>query len=93
MKERRTVWERIISATDLGTEPPPRQPLVEIAGGRRVLIENHRGVSQYGSNEICVNVEYGSIHICGQKLDLSCMSKEQLIVNGIIESVRLCHRR
>ena len=93
MKERRTVWDRIIMATDLGTEPSPKLPLVEIAGNRRVLIENHRGVSQYGSNEICVNVDYGCVYICGQKLDLLCMSKEQLIVTGVIESVRLCNGR
>lgn len=93
MRQRRSVWERLINAADLGTEPSPKLPLVELAGERRVLIENHRGVSQYGCNEICVNVEYGSIFICGQKLDLACMSKDQLIITGTIESIRLCNRR
>lgn len=93
MKQRRSVWERIVSVADLGTELPPKLPLVELAGDRRVLIENHRGVSQYGCSEICVNVDYGSIYIYGQKLDLACMSKDQLIITGMIESVRLSHRR
>ena len=93
MKERRSVWERITHAADLTTEPQPKIPLVEIAGYKRVLIENHHGVSQYSCNEICVHVDYGSIYICGEKLDLACMSKDQLIITGMIESVRLFRGR
>ena len=93
MGERRSVWQRITNAADLQSEPEPKLPLVELAGYKRLLIENHRGVSQYGCNEICVNVDYGSIYISGEKLELACMSKEQLVVTGTVESVRLCRRR
>ncbi len=93
MKERRSIWERVMNAADLGTEPLPKLPLVELAGDRRVLIENHHGVKEYGCNEICVKVNYGNLYICGQKLNLACMSKDQLIITGMIESVRLCRGR
>lgn len=93
MKERKSFWERIVNAADLGTEPLPKLPLVELAGHGRVLIENHLGVSQYGCKEICVKVNFGSILVCGQKLDLACMSKERLVITGQVESVRLFRGR
>lgn len=89
MKERRSMWERIANAADLGTEPMPKLPLIELAGYGRMLIENHKGVIQYGCNEICVKVDYGIVHIIGTGLDLACMTKEYLLITGQIESVRL----
>ena len=40
--------DRMADAADLPDEPIPGQPLVEIAGERRVLIERHSGVTEYG---------------------------------------------
>ena len=74
---------------DLPEEPMPAQTVVEIAGYRRVLIEHHCGVIQYGSELICVKVKFGCIRICGEKLELTRMTRQQLIVSGAIESVRL----
>ena len=48
----------------------PGQPIVEIAGERRVLIENHKGVSSYGNDRILVKVPFGTIVICGCGLQM-----------------------
>jgi len=48
--------ERVAMAADLPDEPIPGVPLVEIAGDRRVLIEHHCGVTQYGRCRISVRV-------------------------------------
>lgn len=90
MGERKNIWDRMAVAADLSSEPIPRQPLVELAGERRVIIENHCGVIGYGCNEICVKVRFGHILINGKGLELVRMSKEQLVVMGVIDSVRLC---
>ncbi|MBQ8768621.1 MAG: YabP/YqfC family sporulation protein [Oscillospiraceae bacterium] len=81
--------ERIAMATDLGDEPIPGLPLVEIAGDRRVLIEHHCGVTQYGRCRISVKVKYGSVVIIGTQLELTRMTGHQLIVTGRIECVQL----
>lgn len=93
MKQRKNILERIVCAADLGTEPLPRVPLVELAGERRVLIENHHGVRAYGPEEILVSVSYGSVAICGTQLELACMNGEKLIITGNIDSIRLCRGR
>lgn len=77
-------------AADLPDEPIPGRPLVEIIDNCRVLIENHNGVNEYGCNLIRVKVKFGSICVCGSNLELARMTKGQLIISGIIESIQLC---
>ena len=81
--------ERIVTAADLYDEPIPNMPLVEIAGDRRVLIEHHCGVTQYGRCRISVRVKFGTIVINGAQLELSRMTGQQLIISGRIDSVVL----
>ena len=40
--------ERMVERADLPGEALPGQPLVELLGERRVLIEHHGGVTEYG---------------------------------------------
>ena len=69
------------------------QPIIEIVGDRRVLIENHRGVAAYGKEKILVCVKFGSVCICGCNLEMMHMTKEQLVICGRIDSVSLQRRR
>ena len=92
MKQQGGFLERMVLGADLPGEALPTQPLVEIAGERRVLIENHDGVTAYGCCEICVKVNYGHIHICGTGLTLVRMTKQQLVITGRIDSVSLQRR-
>lgn len=92
LKEKMRWLDRLSEAADLPGENPPGQPIVEVAGDRRVLIEHHRGVVQYGSDKICVKVKFGTVCICGCALELAHMTREQLIISGRIDSVTLCRR-
>ncbi len=77
---------------DLPDEAMPFQPLIEIVGNKRVLIEHHCGITVYGSELICVKVKFGCVCVSGCSLELARMSKEQLIITGSIDSVRLERR-
>ena len=92
MRKGRNLWEQIAIQTELQDEVFPGQPLIEIVSDRRVLIEHHHGVREYGSEKICVAVSYGIIQICGKCLQLSCMTKQQVVISGNIQSITL-HRR
>lgn len=91
MKQRRWM-ERLADTADLPGEPFPGQPLVEIFGERRVLIEHHRGVTEYGREKIQVKMRYGCLCICGGGLELSRMCADQLIITGRIDSVSIIRR-
>jgi len=85
---RKDLWERL----DLPGECLPGQVLVEIAGDSRVLIEQHRGVREYSREKIGVRVRYGLVQVCGSGLELRCMTREQLVISGRIDSVTLKRR-
>ena len=93
MGKRRIFFDQILEQSALGAEGIPGQPIVEISGEHRVLIENHQGVAAYGQNQILVNVKFGSLCICGCGLEMMHMTKEQLIVTGRIDSVGLLRRK
>jgi len=86
-------WQQLADAADLPGEDLPGQSIVEIAGDGRVLVENHRGVSCYSSEQIGVKVSFGWVLISGCGLELVCMTKEQLVIRGRIDSVALQRRR
>lgn len=93
MGKRRNFLEHMMEQAALGPEAVPGQPIVEIAGEHRVLIENHQGVAVYGQERILVNVKFGAVCICGCNLEMMHMTKEQLIICGKIDSVGLQRRR
>ena len=89
MERKKLLMEHIINATDLQGATIPGLPLIELAGDRRVLMENHNGVTEYGKERICVKVKFGQVCICGKELCLAKMTKSQLIICGRIDSVEL----
>ena len=92
MDRGRTFWERLADDVDLASEPLPGQPIVELAGERRVLIENHLCVKAYSRESILVKVKFGCICVCGSGLELARMTREQLLIRGKIDSVALQRR-
>lgn len=85
--------ERLMDGMDLPGEGAPGQTLVEIVGENRVLVENHRGITEYGTDRIRIQVKYGSLCICGEGLEMKRMSRNQLIITGRIEVVNLIRRQ
>lgn len=90
MERQKYLLDRLVQWADLPSEAVPGIPLVEILGEGRVLIENHRGVTEYGTDRISIRVGFGQIIICGCGLELSRMSREQLVILGRIDGVTLC---
>ena len=84
--------ERLLDRLDLPDEPGFGETIVEIAGHRRVLIENHQGVTQYGNCRICVKVKFGMLSVTGSGLELTRMTKDQLIVSGCINGLQIERR-
>ena len=89
MPRERNALQRLYHAVDLADEPIPGLPLIELAGDQRVLIEKHQGVTEYGTERTVVNVKFGQVCVCGRNLELSRMTKGQLVISGRIESIHL----
>lgn len=87
MKEKGKLLDKIVMGVDLPSESVPGMSLLEMVGNSRILIENHRGVTQYGCDEIHIKVSFGFLYVRGSELQLACMTKQQLVIVGKIESV------
>ena len=83
---------RISMALDLPSEPTPGQTVVELIGNRRVLIENHMGLSEYTQNEICIKSRTGSLSIKGNDLYIAKMTQCRVVICGCIDSIETQRR-
>lgn len=84
--------DRLAEEADLSYEPVPGQPIMELAGDHRVLIENHLGVKAYSREKIVVKVAFGLLSVCGCGLELMRMTREQLVICGRIDGIMLQRR-
>ena len=85
------IMDKMAFAVGLPGEAIPGQPLIEILGQNRIIIENHKGVVRYEKEEICVRVHCGQILIKGRNLQLMKMCKPQLVIRGRVECVQLLY--
>lgn len=92
LKEHGKWMDRLAQQADLMGEPIPGQSLVELYGGNRLLIEQHKGVIQYGKEEICIKLRFGILTVYGESLELARMCKEQLIITGRIDGLKIIRR-
>ena len=81
-----------LSEKTVNPELFPVIPIVELAGSRRVLIENHLGVTQYSKETIGIKMKYGEIQINGCGLTLEQMTRVKLVVTGRIDGICLYRR-
>lgn len=93
MMGRGRIWDTIASGADIPGESLPGQSILELMGDSRILIEQHRGVTEYSREKIGVKLKFGTVCICGCGLELTHMSKEQLVIRGQIDAITVHRRR
>lgn len=81
--------ERLAEAALRAGEVITKQPLLELCGEHRVLIEQHKGIGEYSSEMIDIKVRFGSIRIGGSGLEICCMTADQLVIAGNIHTITL----
>ena len=64
-------------------------PVVELTGDAAVLIEQHRGISAYSEQTVCIKANFGTVCVEGEGLTIRMMDREKLIVYGMIRTLRL----
>ena len=89
----KSLGNRLAVSSSLPSESFLKNPVIEVFGCRRVFVENHKGIAEYGCCKITVNVSYGQICVSGERLELAEMTKASLVITGIIESVNLIRKQ
>lgn len=92
MREGKAMLGLIAEAVDIPKELLPGMPLIEIAGGGQLLIENHCGVTEYTDCRIRVQVGFGFVCIYGRELRIASMKHKQLVIVGTLHGLELERR-
>lgn len=77
----------LLGAAELFDLPPDMVaglPHIEMMGDRYFYMERHKGILSYSGEEISINGECGIVRIFGQNLELTCMTGDQLRIEGSI---------
>lgn len=86
------LWDKIADGWDMPGEVVPGQSVLELLGENQVLIEGHKGVRQYGPETIDVKLRFGLVCVRGCGLELTHMTRSQLVIRGRIDSIELQRR-
>lgn len=63
-------------------------PRITMVGSREMLIENHKGLISYDTEQIRISLARGYIEIVGDVLQIKYITQDELCINGSIQSFR-----
>ena len=80
---------RLSQILDIPRELDKKQTKITIISFDEVLIENYKGIMEYEEFYVKINTEIGLININGFNLNLEQMTNDDIVVNGVINSIDL----
>lgn len=89
MRQKTSIFRKLLDRVGLTEEKLPGEPVVELLGDGRVLIENHGGVIEYGTQVVRAKVRYGTVGVVGGNLRLRQMSAHRLVITGKIGHIEV----
>ena len=66
-------------------EAVPGAARLSVTAGKRVLVENHRGLLEYGPERIVVKTEAGKLVLSGSGLGIRAMDRRDLLIGGKLQ--------
>jgi sporulation protein YqfC len=63
-------------------------PKVTIVGNIQAMIENHRGIIEYGTDKIRIAINSGELEVTGEKLSIRNITRDEIYLDGDIFSVK-----
>lgn len=92
MKRDRRVLRRAVQAIGAPEDIVLGMPRVLLRGDRVLLLENHKGVIEYGPDRLRVNTALGILTVEGRDLTLSALGEEDLMLTGAIRGIAFSGR-
>jgi sporulation protein YqfC len=86
-KSKVKIKEKVTEILELPKEVVLNIPKITMFGCKDILIENYKGIIEYNNEKIRVNTGSGIIKIIGNNLNIREITSEDILVNGIIDSL------
>ena len=58
-----------------------------VIAGKRIMVENHRGILEYSPEHILLAVGRGKISLSGSDFVIDAMNKNEIIISGRLQCV------
>lgn len=87
MKKLRELPEELADRLDIPEDLLHPASKLTVTAGRRVLVENHRGVLEYSRERVLVKLTRGRLCVAGTELRLLAMNRGELLIAGRVRSV------
>lgn len=84
---RRDLKQRVASVFELPGDVMLDVARITMMGCAEMLIENHRGISEYTPERVVLGLPQGHVLIGGEGLEISTISPDQVTIKGNIRSV------
>ncbi len=81
-KKKESILEKLAFKFDIPGEAFAGLARMEITGCRDLLIENHRGILEYGDSRIDINLGDFILKLLGIELRLVAMNERELRIHG-----------
>ena len=78
---------RFAERFDIPADALPGTSLITLTGNRRLHIQRHRGILEYGREYISVNCGSQIVGVFGSSLELASMSVNELLIIGDVQRI------
>ena len=63
-------------------------PQITVIGRNELYLENHRGIIEYSSQRLRINLSRGFLEILGEKLEIKALLPDEIKIRGEISSFK-----
>lgn len=81
--------EKLSGKLSIPEETLGKTALIQLHGRGRVWIEQHKGLLEYGQEQVCVCLHRGKVKVRGKRLSIGRMTGRVLEIKGEISGVEL----
>ncbi len=80
--------KKVIDFMDLPSDIIFELPRITVVGNLEILVENHKGIQKYTSEQICLRIKGGVMSVNGRKLAIKTIEKDYIELEGIIDRIQ-----
>ncbi len=81
------IREKFMEVFELPKELILNTPRMTLVGNRDIMIENHKGIMEFGFERVRVSTGSGIVKITGSGLHIKEITSEDIIISGSIDSI------
>lgn len=82
-----SIRARIADTIDISKDIILDTFVLRTTGPEELIIENYKGILEYGTESIIIKATPGNIRICGKELEIRTITDEMLFISGSITAI------